>query len=140
MDLLDTFRISGSGLVAERVRLQAVASNLANARTTRTPEGGPYQRRSPVLEAAPVSVFGDRLDRELSMVEVTDVRVANSPGRRVFDPGHPDADPDGYVAYPDIDVMHEMVDMMTSSRAYEANVNVLDTTRNLALRALDIGR
>jgi flagellar basal-body rod protein FlgC len=140
MDLLDTFRISGSGLVAERVRLQAVASNLANARTTRTPEGGPYQRRSAVLEAAPVSVFGERLDRELSMVEVTDVRVANSAGRRVFDPGHPDADPDGYVAYPDIDVMHEMVDMMTSSRAYEANVNVLDTTRSLALRALDIGR
>ncbi len=140
MDLLDTFRISGAGLVAERVRLQAVASNLANARTTRTAEGGPYQRRSPVFEAAPLGVFGDRLERELSTVEVSEVRVAQSPGRRVFEPGHPDADPDGYVTYPDIDVMQEMVDMMTSSRAYEANLNVLETTRNLALRALDLGR
>jgi flagellar basal-body rod protein FlgC len=140
VDLLDTFRISGAGLVAERVRLQAVASNLANARTTRTAEGGPYQRRSPVFEAAPLGVFGDRLERELSTVEVSEVRVAQSPGRRVFEPGHPDADPDGYVTYPDIDVMQEMVDMMTSSRAYEANLNVLETTRNLALRALDLGR
>lgn len=140
MDLLDTFRISGSGLVAERVRLQAVSSNLANARTTRTAEGGPYQRRSPVFEAAPVGVFGDRLERELSLVEVTDVNVARSPGRRVYEPGHPDADPDGYVAYPDIDVLHEMVDLMTSSRAYEANLNVVETTRDLALRALEIGR
>lgn len=140
MDLLDTFRISGSGLVAERVRLQAVASNLANARTTRTAEGGPYQRRSPIFEATPLGEFGSALDRELSMVEVTDVRVANSQGRRVFEPGHPDADADGYVTYPDIDVLHEMVDMMTSSRTYEANVNVLETTRDLALRALDIGR
>jgi flagellar basal-body rod protein FlgC len=140
MDLLDTFQISSSGLVAERVRLQAVASNLANARTTRTAEGGPYQRRSPVFEAAPMATFGDSLERELSMVEVTDVRVATSEGRRMFEPGHPDADADGYVTYPDIDVLHEMVDMMTSSRSYEANVNVLETTRNLALRALDIGR
>jgi flagellar basal-body rod protein FlgC len=140
MDLLDTFRISGSGLVAERVRLQAVAANLANARTTRTAEGGPYQRRWPIFEAAPLETFGDRLDRELSMVEVRDIGVANAQVRRVYEPGHADADADGYVTYPDINVLHEMVDMMTSSRSYEANVNVLQTTRDLALRALEIGR
>ena len=140
MDLLDTFRISASGLVAERVRLQAVASNLANARTTRTPEGGAYQRRSPIFEAVPLGAFGSGIDRELDEVNVSEVRVASGQGRRVFEPGHPDAGPDGYVTYPDIDVMQEMVDMMTTSRTYEANVKVLDTTRELAMRALDIGR
>ncbi|MCA9494743.1 MAG: flagellar basal body rod protein FlgC [Myxococcales bacterium] len=140
MDILDTMQISGSGLTAERIRLQSVASNLANARTTRTAEGGPYQRRAPIFEAVSLDEFGEMLDRELSEVQVTEVKVANSAGRKVFDPAHPDADADGYVTFPDIDVLQEMVDLMTTTRAYEANANVLDTTRDLAMRALEIGR
>ena len=141
MNILDTLQISASGLAAERVRLSSVASNLANARTTRSPDGtGPYQRRAPVFEAEALSPFGDTFDRELAQVTVTDIEVVRSEGRIVYDPGHPDADIDGNVRYPDIDIMREMVDMMTTSRSYEANANVLDATRELAMRALEIGR
>ena len=141
MDILDTFQISASGLAAERVRLQSIAANLANARTTRTEDGaGPYQRRVPVFEAVEMDPFGSMLDRELASVTVSDVHVDASEGRAVYDPSHPDADEEGYVWYPDIDVLGEMVDLMTTSRTYEANANVLDTTRELALRALEIGR
>ncbi|MEZ4239383.1 MAG: flagellar basal body rod protein FlgC [Myxococcota bacterium] len=141
MDILDTLQISATGLSAERVRLQAIASNLANARTTRTEDGaGPYQRRMPVFEAQQLDPFGSALDRELASVQVTDVALDERPGRAVYDPGHPDADADGFVLYPAVDVMNEMVDLMTTSRSYEANANVVDTTRELAMRALEIGR
>ncbi|MEQ1564124.1 MAG: flagellar basal body rod protein FlgC [Myxococcota bacterium] len=140
MDILDTLQISASGLAAERVRLQSIASNLANARTTRTEEGGPYQRRAPVFEAVAPDPFASAFERQLAEVQVTEVAVTSGRGRAVYEPGHPDADAEGYVLYPDIDVLHEMVDLMTTSRSYEANANVLDTTRQLALRALEIGR
>ena len=140
MDLIDTFNISASGLAAQRVRLQTISSNLANARTTRTDGGGPYQRRSPIFEASPIDNFGSRLDRALARVNVSGIDVAAGPGRRVHDPSHPDADASGHVLYPDIDILHEMVDLMTASRSYEANANVLDTTSELASRALQIGR
>lgn len=141
MDILDTFQISASGLAAERVRLQSIASNLANARTTRTEDGqGPYQRRTPVFEAVGLNDFSDLFDKQLSEVQVTDVRVDPSPGKAVYDPGHPDANAEGYVMYPDVDVLHEMVDLMTTSRTYEANANVVDVTREMAMQALEIGR
>ena len=140
MDFLDTFDISSSGLSAERIRLQTIAANLANARTTRTPEGGPYQRRTPVFEAEPFDPFGSALDQAMARVNVTDINVSEGAGRLVYEPGHPDANPDGYVLYPDINLLSEMVDMMTTSRSYEANANALDVTRELANRALEIGR
>ncbi len=140
MDILDTLNISGAGLSAQRVRLQTAASNLANARTTRTEEGGPYRRRAPVFEARPVDPFGTELDRALASVEVADIEVADQGGRLVHDPDHPDAGADGYVLMPDINLLHEMVDLMTTSRSYEANANVLDVTKDMAMRALDIGR
>ena len=139
-DILTTLNISGSGLAAQRVRLQTVAANMANARTTRTPEGGPYQRRAPVFEAKEVDPFGDTFDRSLSEVAVTEIHVEESAGRLVHDPGHPDADADGFVAYPEINLLNEMVDMMTTNRAYEANANVVDVTRDIALRGLEIGK
>src|SRR5688572_5346 len=106
MNLLDTLQISASGLAAERVRLQSVASNLANARTTRSADGsGPYQRRAPVFEAEALDAFGAVFDRELSQVRVADIEVASGEGRLVHDPGHPDADADGNVLYPEIDMM-----------------------------------
>ena len=137
-DLLDTLNIAGSGLAAQRVRLQTVASNLANAQTTRTAEGGPYQRRAPVFNAATLDVFGSALDRELAAVEVSEIAV-DPDVRWVHDPDHPDANEEGMVAYPDIDILAEMVDMMTASRSYEANANAVEVTRDLALRALEIG-
>ncbi len=139
MDLLDTLNIAGSGLSAQRVRLQTISSNLANARTTRTDQGGPYRRKAPVFVSEQIDAFGSALDRELSSVRVD--RIEELGGvRMMHDPGHPDADADGYVAMPDIDVLAEMVDLMTTARSYEANVNTVEVPRDMALRALEIGR
>jgi flagellar basal-body rod protein FlgC len=139
-DLLDTFQVAASGLAAERLRLTTIASNMANARTTRSADGGPYQRQVPVFESRPMDPFGDELDRATNQVLVTELRSDGRPPLRVHDPSHPDADVDGYVSYPDINVLQEMVDLMTATRAYEANTNVVEATRDMAMRALDIGR
>ncbi len=139
-DILDTFSIASSGLAAERVRLQSIASNMANARTTRTPEGGPYQRQVPVFQAELIDPFGESLDAATSRVRVDEVKRDERPPVLVHDPTHPDAGPDGMVAYPDINVLEEMVDMMTAQRAYEANANVVEATRDMAMTAIGIGR
>ena len=139
MDLIDTFNISSSGLAAQRVRLQTISSNLANANTTRTSEGGPYRRRAPVFEAEQIDRFGTALDRQLAEVKVARIDVSQSEGRWIHDADHPDADERGMVLKPDIDVLHEMVDLMTAARAYEANATVVDVTSGMADRALQIG-
>lgn len=139
MNILDTLSISASGLTAQRVRLQTVASNMANARTTRTEDGGPYMRQSPVFQAE-ANVFGDELERSLSRVRVDGIETSDEPPVMVYDPGHPDADEAGYVAYPNVNVLEEMVDLMTTSRTYEANASVVETTKQLAQLALEIGR
>lgn len=141
MNILDTLRISASGLTAQRVRLQAISSNMANARSTRsTEEGTPYRRQMPVFQAVEANSFGSELAQQLSRVEVVDVEKSQAPFRQVFDPGHPDADEDGYVLYPNVDILHEMVDLMNTSRTYEANTNVTETTYKMANQALEIGR
>lgn len=140
MDILDTLRISASGMTAQRVRLQAVASNMANARTTKTEDGGPYQRQMPVFEAISVDRFGSMVDREMSRVEVIDVVADDDPGPLVYDPGHPDANVEGYVQMPNVNVLEEMVDMMTTSRTYEANASVIETTYEMARKALELSR
>ncbi len=140
MDFLDVFSVSASGLTAQRVRLQAVASNMANARSTRTENGeGPYQRKLAVFQSEALN-FDDELGAAMERVHVTDVVESQEPPTMVYDPGHPDADEDGYVAYPNVNILEEMVDMMTTSRMYEANTNVVRTTRQLADTALSIGR
>ena len=139
-DLIDTFNVAASGLAAERLRLQTIATNMANARTTRTAAGGPFQRQVPTFEAQQVDPFGDELDRATSRVVVTGIGSDGRPPVRVYDPAHPDADATGYVSYPDIDVMQEMVDLMTTNRAYEAHSSVVEATRDMSLRALEIGR
>lgn len=139
MDLLDTFNISGSGLAAQRLRLQTLASNMANAKTTRTADGTPYQRRVPVFESAVVDPFGDALERSLAGVEVTGVESI-AEFKQIYDPSHPDANADGMVELPDINVLEEMVDLMTTARSYEANLKVVDLTREMAMKALEIGR
>jgi flagellar basal-body rod protein FlgC len=139
MDLIDTLSISASGLTAQRVRLQTVASNMANARTTRTAEGGPYQRRMPVFEAE-TEAFGGMLEKNLARVNVSEIKADDSDPIRVFDPGHPDADEFGYVDYPNVNVLEEMVDLMTTARSYESNTNVVKATQDMASTALEIGR
>jgi flagellar basal-body rod protein FlgC len=140
MNILDTLRISASGLTAQRVRLQAISSNMANARSTRTDEGTPYRRQMPVFQAVKANSFGSELAQQLSRVEVVEVERSEAPFREVFDPGHPDADEDGYVKYPNVDILHEMVDLMNTSRTYEANSNVTETTYKMANQALELGR
>ncbi len=143
MDLLNILQISASGLTAERTRLQTVSSNIANAQTTHTEDGGPYQRRLPVFESGPVSAnpFGDVLDRKLQAPKVVDVVVDGRPNEQIYNPGHPDADPEtGMVEMPNVNVVEEMVDMISASRAYESNVTAISATKNMALKALEIGR
>ena len=139
-DLVDTFNIAASGLSAERLRLQTIASNLANAKTTSTEGGGPYKRQVAVFETDPVNSFGDELERAIGRVNVVGVSTDNRPPMMVYDPSHPDANAQGYVAYPDINIMQEMVDMMSANRTYEANASVVDSTTSMAQRALEIGR
>jgi flagellar basal-body rod protein FlgC len=139
MNILDTFEISASGLTAQRLRLQTVASNMANARTTRTEDGGPYKRQMPVFEAVKSNPFGNALERQMARVHIVGVQESAEPPVMVHDPGHPDADEEGYVAYPNVNILEEMVDLMTTSRTFEANANVIEVTQMMATQALEIG-
>ena len=142
MDAGTIFAISASGLRAQRLRMDVIAANLANAESTRTPEGGPYKRRDVVLEALPVGErFADLLGEAAgSAVRVSRVVADQRPPRLVFDPGHPDADPEGYVKLPNVDVVSEMVDLMAASRAYEANVAAVNATKRVLEATLSIGQ
>jgi len=140
MNILDTLSITASGLIAQRVRLQAISSNMANARSTNSIDGEPYRRQMPVFQAIKADPFGSALEQQLSRVSVVDVVESQEPFRQVFDPGHPDADEDGYVKYPNVDILHEMVDLITTSRSYDANTNVAETTYKMAAQALELGR
>lgn len=134
MKLLNLMDTVASGLSAQRARMEVSSSNMANAQTTRTAEGGPYRRRDVVF----ASVGG--LEDGVSGVQVSEVRQDEAEPRREYDPGHPDADEQGYVAYPNVSVVEEMVDMITASRAYEAGVTAMQTASGMAQSALQIGR
>ncbi len=145
MDFFTAMQVSASGLNAQRERLNVASSNLANVETTRTAAGGPYQRRDVVLQAEPAyeNIAGAAAGG--SSTAVQGVRVANivadtSAPRLEYDPGHPDANAQGMVAYPNVNVVEEMVDMITASRAYEAGVTALSTAVDMAERALGIGK
>ena len=147
MDLFKIFSISGSGMAAQKSRMSVVAGNLANSESTRTVDGGPYRRRDVIFQAAPpAGEFTDELndiaeDRERAQgVEVVGVKQSNRPPRRIFDPSHPDASSEGYVAMPDINPMEEMVDMLSAVRSYEANLSAFNTTKSLIRKILDMGR
>jgi len=144
MDAATAFAISASGLRAQRLRMDVIAANLANAQSTRTPEGGPYRRRDVVLEAVRQSEsFEDMLasgGAATEAVKVARVVADPRPPQVVYDPGHPDANAEGYVALPNVNVVTEMVDLMSATRAYEANVTALNATKRVLEAALDIGR
>jgi len=133
--------IAASGLAAQRARLAVTASNIANAETTRTAAGGPYQRRDPVFRSEPVETgFGGALDRAIRRVEVKRIAVDPSPPVPRYAPGHPDAGDDGYVDFPRVDVVQEMANLMSASRSYESNLLVIGKVRAIADAALRIGR
>ncbi len=143
MKIFDTMRISASGLTAQRLRMDTIASNIANVNTTRTEEGGPYRRK--------VAVFRENLETEINKqtgniervsrgVKAVGVVEDDSPLQSVYDPGHPDADENGYVMMPNVNILNEMVDMIAATRAYEANVTAINATKSMMLKALEIGR
>lgn len=130
MKIFRNFDISASGLTAERLRMSVIASNIANAETTRTPSGEPYRRKEVVfepLENGGVKVSAVREDRV-------------TPTRKVYEPGHPDANDQGWVEYPNVILVNEMVDLLAATRAYEANVTAINATKNMINSALNIGR
>ncbi len=141
MDVSATLAISSSALQAQRLRMDVIAANLANAESTRSPEGGPYKRRDVLLESTAGNSFDDILGAKSGgAVRVLRVVEDEKPPRVVFDPGHPDADPRGYVAYPNVNPITEMVDLMAATRAYEANVAAVNATKRVLEAALSIGR
>ncbi len=144
-DFLTGMRISSSGMTAQRMRMNTISSNIANINTTRSPEGGPYRRKDVVVEAMPdARSFGEILtsqpDRDLARVQVTDVISDRKAPLMKFEPNHVDANEEGYVAYPNINLMEEMANMITATRAYEANISAMNATKDMALQALEIGR
>jgi flagellar basal-body rod protein FlgC len=141
MDIFAALKISSSALTAQRSRIDVVSSNLANLETTRTPEGGPYRKRDVVFRAVPQGGDFDRvLGNTLQTVEVAEIRTNPAPPRMVFDPAHADANPQGFVAMPNMNLMEEMADLMTATRSYEANVTAIQSAKRMALKALEIGR
>lgn len=146
MDVFRSLGISGSALTAERLRLDVIANNLANVNTTRTPGGGPYRRQMPVFapRGEQVQWMYPGIESDPSFrgrgVRVTGIVGDATPFRKVYDPGHPDADTAGYVSMPNVNTVTEMVDMMAATRAYEANVAAIAAARSMTERALDIGR
>lgn len=145
MNFIDALRASASGLSAQRLRMNVIASNLANANTTRTADGGPYRRRDVVFQAESADPrFGDVLQAQLhghlTVVKVVGVVEDGRPLPRRYDPQHPDADADGYVTLPNVQVVEEMVNMITASRSYEANLAAVRATKTMAQKALEIGK
>jgi flagellar basal-body rod protein FlgC len=139
--LSSAINASASALNAERVRVEVAVSNLANAESTRGPDGRPYRRRDVVLAAAPVESFDATLGRATATgVAVVDVVQDQQPGRRRYEPSHPDADREGYVEMPNVEPAEEMVDMLSASRAYQANLTAINLIRDLVQRALELGK
>lgn len=145
MDFMTALDIGASGLSAERTHLNIISMNLANVKTTRTPEGGPYRRKSVVyqsqaLDSEFTKAMRTELEREVKGVKVIGVVTDQRPFKRVYDPGHPDADGQGYVSLPDINVVEEMANMMTALRTYEANASTITSAKAMFNKALELGR
>ena len=139
MKLFSSLSISATGLSAERIRMDTISSNIANVNTTRTEEGGPYIRK--------VAVFKEAFDKEvgrdmqnLAGVEVAEIVNDSTPLKRIFDPTHPDADEEGFVLMPNVEILNEMADLIVATRSYEANVTALNASKGMYLKALEIGK
>jgi flagellar basal-body rod protein FlgC len=145
MDFFDALNTSSAALSAQRLRMNLISGNLANVNTTRTSQGGPYRRKEAVFAALPLDqsfkrILADRRNNNIASVKVARVIEDRNPPVMKYDPQHPDADAKGYVAMPNINLMEEMVNMISATRGYEANVTALKAAKDMALKALEIGR
>jgi flagellar basal-body rod protein FlgC len=145
MNFIDALNISASGLTSQRIRMNVVSSNLANSNTTRTPEGGPYKRKDVVFSSQPVQksfqdMMKSQANGKLSEVKVVEIIEDPRPPVQKYDPRHPDADDKGFVSLPNINIIEEMVNMMSATRSYEANVTAVKATKRMAQKALEIGK
>lgn len=144
MGMFGAIDSAASGLTAERLRMDVISNNIANVNTTRTAEGGPYRRQLVVFEPQSAGgSFAEALSSQMgggSGVRVAGITKDQSPLHMVYEPGHPDANANGYVTMPNVNVVTEMVDMITSTRSYEANVTVINSAKGMAAEALDIGK
>ena len=150
MGMFDALNVSATGLTAERLRMDVTAENLANAQTTRGADGQPYRRKEVVLSEVQQGGFGAQLAKAVGAgsasgsqtggVEVAGITQDQTPGKLVYDPGHPDADAKGYVRMPNVDTVAEMVDLISASRAYEANVTAMNAAKQMFSKTLDLLR
>jgi flagellar basal-body rod protein FlgC len=145
MRIFGSIDTAASGLTAERLRMDLISNNIANASSTRTVDGGPYRRQMPVFAPRESESFANLFSRAQNQLSTEGVRVVgitkdSAPFKKVYDPHHPDANKEGYVDLPNVNVVSEMVDMISSSRSYEANVTVINAAKSMAMKALEIGR
>ena len=145
MGYFNGINISASGLTAQRLRMDTIAQNISNINTTGNDDKSPYRRKVVVFQERSEDfneILSKRMndDAIINGVRVTNITEDDSPFRRVYEPGHPDANEDGYVMYPNIDIMTEMVNMISATRSYEANITVLNGTKSMAMKALEIGK
>lgn len=143
MSAFDSFNISASGLSAERLRMDTISSNIANISTTRTADGGPYRRKIAVFEENFDNVLNEKTgknEKKLLGVRASNIQEDQSPFEEKYDPGNPDADANGYVKMPNVNILNEMADMMASTRAYEANVTAINDEKGMFTKALEIGK
>ena len=144
MNFLDSLSISATGLNAQRIRMNLISSNMANVNTTRTESGEPYIRKDVVFKAVQTDVFDEILEEKLSTpsggVQIAEITEDPKPFMQKYDPQHPDADENGFVFLPNINIVEEMVNMISASRSFEANATAVKTTKEMVSMALDIGR
>ncbi|BEP29384.1 flagellar basal body rod protein FlgC [Helicovermis profundi] len=146
MGFFNSINISTSALTAERLRMDLISKNIANANTTRTASGGPYRRQIPVFRELEGNSFSDILKKASGQsgsgkgVEVEAIREDMSPFKREYNPTHPDADKDGYVLLPNVETVTEMINLISATRAYDANITVINGTKGMAMKALEIGK
>ncbi len=143
MSIFGAMDVSATGMTAQQTRTDIISQNIANVNTTRDADGNAYKRKYVIFEEKSFPTFDETLSFATGHtgkgVKVTEIVEDDEEGRLVYDPSHPDADEDGYVMYPNVNTVTEMTDMIDATRAYEANVTVLNSTKGMALKALDIG-
>lgn len=144
MSVFSSFDISATGMTAQQTRTDIIAQNIANANTTRDADGYPYKRKMVVFTEKSFPSFSDSLAQATGTigkgVKVSEIVEDGREGNMVYDPSHPDANEDGYVMYPNVNIVTEMTDLIDASRSYEANVTALNSTKGMALKALDVGK
>jgi len=145
MGIDNVFKITGSALQSQMMRLEVLSANIANLNVTRTPEGGPYRRKDVMFKSSTLKgsfdeALSSSMNENLAGVEVSKVIDDPSPFLKKYEPGHPDAGPDGFVLYPNINIISEMVNMQEAARSYEANISVIMVLKNMIAKTFDIGR